>query len=94
MEVSKEKILDLARQIYMDLEPKEVEKLAVDVEKEASDVRVINEADTDNVKQDVSVLNRSNSLRKDEVEGYKNKGELLQNCRDVEDSMFVIPKIV
>ena len=94
MEVSKAKILNLARQIYMDLLPEEVLKLMVDVEKEVEDTKIIDEVDTKDVLPDISVLDKSNSLRKDEVVMYKDKEGLLSNASDVEDSMFVLPKIV
>lgn len=92
--VSEEKILNLAKQIYMGLTEEEVKKLVIDVEKEAESTKIINEVDTNNVKQDVSVLNRSNSLRKDEVEEYGDLDALLANAKKVEDKMFVLPKIV
>jgi aspartyl/glutamyl-tRNA(Asn/Gln) amidotransferase C subunit len=92
--VSEEKILNLAKQIYMGLTDEEVKKLVIDVEKEAESTKIINEVDTSNVKQDVSVLNRSNSLRKDEVEAYEDLDSLLANAKKVEDKMFVLPKIV
>ena len=94
MEISKEKILDLAKQIYMDLGTEEVEKLVVDIEKEVAKAKVIDEVNTDNIKPDISVLNRSNSFRKDEVIEYKDKKGLLANASEVEDDMFVLPKIV
>ena len=94
MKVNEEKVLNLAKQIYMDLSPEEVRKLVSDVEKEVENTKVINEVDITNVKPDVSVLDRNNRLRKDEVVEYKNLEELLSNAKEVEDGMFVLPKIV
>ena len=87
-------VVDLAKQIYMDLEPREIEKLAIDVMQEVANVEIIHEADTDGVKPDVSVLDKVNSLRKDEVVDYADKQLLFQNCEEVENDMFRIPKIV
>ena len=75
-------------------ESKELKKLAVDIMQEVANVKIIHEADTDGVKQDVSVLDGVNSLRKDEVVEYSDKQLLFQNCREVENDMFKIPKIV
>jgi len=94
MGVDEKKVLDLARQIYMSLSKEEAEKLAADIEKEVANTKVIKEIELKNVKKDVSVLDRFNSLRKDEVEEYKNKKGLLANAAGVEDDMFVLPKIV
>ena len=94
MKVDEEKILDLARQIYMGLEETEIKKLIIDVEKEVASVEIINEIDTKDVKPDVSVLDRNNSLRADEVVEYSDLAGLLSNASEVEDNMFVLPKIV
>jgi len=94
MQENEKIIVDLAKQIYMDLESKELKKLAVDIMQEVANVKIIHEADTDGVKQDVSVLDGVNSLRKDEVVEYSDKQLLFQNCREVENDMFKIPKIV
>lgn len=95
MDCSKEKVLDLARQIYMGLEDEEVEKLSKDLEQMVTDIKVIEEADISSIdRQDVSVLNYYNSFRKDEVIEYEDKEALLKNATEVEQSMFKIPKIV
>jgi len=94
MEVNEEKILDLARQIYMGVTPEEVKKLSYDVGQEVTDTKIINEIDTNDIKPDVSVLDRSNSLREDKVLEHGDLESLLSNANEVEDNMFVLPKIV
>ena len=94
MKVSEEKILNLASQLYMGLDEEETKNLAKDVDKIVSDVDIINEVDTKDIKRDVSVLDRRNSLRKDEVNKYSDIEGLLKNGKEVEDNMFVLPKIV
>ena len=94
MEVSEEKISDLARQIYMGLTEEERKRLTIDVGKEVEKTKIINEVDIKDITADVSVLDRSNSLRADEVDEYKDLKGLLKNAADVEGNMFVLPKIV
>jgi len=94
VKVSEEKILNLASQLYMGLDEEETKNLAKDVDKIVSDVDIINEVDTKDIKRDVSVLDRRNSLRKDEVNKYSDIEGLLKNGKEVEDNMFVLPKIV
>jgi len=62
MEVSEEKISDLARQIYMGLTEEERKRLTIDVGKEVEKTKIINEVDIKDITADVSVLDRSNSL--------------------------------
>jgi len=88
------RVANLAKQIYMELEPEEIQQIATDLKQEISNTKIINEIDTSNVDPDVSVLNKCNSLRKDEVIEYENKDGLLSNAKEVKDNMFVIPKIV
>ena len=95
MDTSKEKVLNLAKQIYMELDSEEAEKISKDLEKIVANVNIIQEADISAVeRQDISVLNFYNSFRKDEVVEYKEKEELLKNAKEVEQNMFKIPKIV
>ena len=95
METSKEKIIGLSNQIYMDLSEEETEKLCRDVGQIVEETKILNEVDVSNIKGDVSVLSEQyNSFRKDEVVEYKDKEGLLKNASEVEQGMFKIPKIV
>jgi len=95
MEISKEKILNLSNQIYMGLTEEEVQKLCKDVGQAVKEMQILNEVDISDIKPDISVLdNCYNAFRKDEVVDYEDKEDLLKNAKEVEDSMFKIPKIV
>lgn len=94
MAVSKDKVLSLAKQIYMDLTEEEASKLSADVEELVSETRVLDEVDVSAVIEDVSVLEYHNAFRKDEVIDYKERDMLLQCAKEVESNMFRIPKVV
>ena len=95
MEISKDKILDLSSQIYMDLSEEEVQKLCKDVGQLVDDTQILNEVDVSDIKPDVAVLDGYyNALRKDEVIEYEEKELLFKNASEVEQNMFKIPKIV
>lgn len=90
----KEVILDCAKQIFINLTELEVEEFAAELPQVLKKVEVIDKLNTDNVSEDVSVLEQSNAFRKDEVVEFKDKKLLLQNAAEVEDSMYKIPKVL
>ncbi|MCL2384103.1 MAG: Asp-tRNA(Asn)/Glu-tRNA(Gln) amidotransferase subunit GatC [Oscillospiraceae bacterium] len=95
MEISKERILNLSNQIYVNLTEEEVQKLCKDVGEIAEMMQVLTEVDVSGIKADVAVLEGlHNAFRSDEVVDYEEKEALLQNAKEVEENMFKIPKIV
>ena len=95
MNIGKEKIMNLANQIYLGLTDDEAERLSSDImkiEEECGDILSVN---VDNVIPDVAVLEGcNNAFRKDEVVCYEDAQGLLQSAKEVEDNMYKLPKIV
>ena len=90
----KDIIKDCGRQIFVNLTNEEINEFADELEKVLDKVKTIDKVNTDDVKEDVSVLQQSNAFRKDEVVEFKDKKLLLQNAAEVEDGMYKIPKVL
>lgn len=95
MNIDETKVLDLATQIYLGLTKIETKQLAIELTEIINNMNVLNEIDVTNIKRDIAVLNNKyNSFRKDEVIDYTEKELLLQNLDNVENNMYMIPRIV
>ena len=94
MEIGKEKILNLANQIYLGLDEQDVEKLSKQIGDIVEETKILDEIDVSDIKPDISVLNYNNVFRPDVVEEWEDKQSLLQNAKETHDDMFKIPKIL
>ena len=94
MEVSKEKILNLANQIYLNLDEEDIELLSKEIGSVVTETKILDEVDVSEVKQDVSVLNYHNVFREDVVCEFKDKELLMQNAGETYGNMFKLPKIL
>ena len=94
METEKEKIIDWAKQTFMKLTDAEIDEFATELAQMLAEVDAMEKVNTDNVQEDVSVLEQSNAFRKDEVMEFKDTKLLLQNSPEVEDNMYKIPKVL
>ncbi len=94
MAVSKEEILKIAKLADLNIKEEEIEKYAKNLQDILEFAEIIQNVDTDNVKESVGTLEISNVFRKDEVVEFEDKELLLQNAPEKENNMFKIPKVI
>ncbi len=94
MAVSKEEILKIAKLADLNIKEEEIEKYAKNLQDILEFAEIIQNVDTDNVKESVGTLEISNVFRKDEVIEFEDKESLLQNAPEKENNMFKIPKVI
>ena len=94
MEVSREEILHIAKLANLNLKEEEIEKSAKKLEEILNFAQIINDANTDEIKETTMSNENYNVFRKDEIVEFEDKEALLANAPTKEDGMFQIPKVI
>ena len=94
MEVSREEILHIAKLANLNLKEEEIEKSAKKLEEILNFAQIINDANTDEIKETTMSNENYNVFRKDEIVEFEDKEALLQNAPTKEEGMFQIPKVI
>ena len=94
MTVSREEIIRIAKLADLNIKEEEIEDYAKNLQDILEFAEIINNVDTDNVKESIGTLEISNVMRKDEVKEFEDKEALLQNAPEKERNMFKIPKVI
>ena len=94
MEVSREEILHIAKLANLNLKEEEIEKSAKKLEEILNFAQIINNANTDEIKETIMSNENYNVFRKDEIVEFEDKEALLQNAPTKEEGMFQIPKVI
>ena len=94
MAISKEEIIHIAKLADLNIKEEEIEDYAKNLQDILEFAEIINNVDTENVKESIGTLEISNVMRKDEVKEFEDKEALLQNAPEKENNMFKIPKVI
>lgn len=94
MTISKEEILRIAKLADLNIKEEEIENYAKNLQDILEFAEIINNVNTQNVKESVGTLEISNVFRRDEVKEFEDKNALLQNAPEEENNMFKIPKVI
>lgn len=94
MKVSKEEILHIAKLADLEIKDEEIEKYALNLQDILDFAEVVNNAPVDGLDVTVGANENKNVFRKDEIKVFEDNSALLQNCKEVEQNMFKIPKVI
>ena len=94
MVISKEEILHIAKLADLNIKEEEIEEYAKNLEDILEFANIINNVDTENVKESIGSIDSYNVFRKDEVIEFEDKDALIQNAPEKENNMFKIPKVI
>ena len=94
MTISREEILHIAKLADLNIKEEEIENYAKNLQDILEFAEIIQNIDTENVKETIGTLEVSNVFRKDEVKEFEDKEALLQNAPEEENNMFKIPKVI
>ena len=94
MEVSREEILHIAKLANLNLKEEEIEKSAKKLEEILNFAQIINDANTDEIKETTMSNENYNVFRKDEIKVFEDNEALLANAPSKEQNMFKIPKVI
>ena len=94
MAINKEEIIHIAKLASLNLTEEEIEKYAKDMTDILEFAEIVNNLDTDKIKETVGINGEYNVFRKDEIKPSMDREELLRNAPSHEDGMFRIPKVI
>ena len=94
MKISKEEILHIAKLADLEIKDEEIEKYALNLQDILDFAEVVNNAPVDGLDVTVGANEKKNVFRKDEIKVFEDNNALLQNCKEVEQNMFKIPKVI
>ena len=94
MKVSKEEILHIAKLADLEIKDEEIEKYALNLQDILEFAEIVNNAPVDGLDVTVGANEKKNVFRKDEIKVFEDNSALLQNCKEVEQNMFKIPKVI
>lgn len=94
MKITKEEVLYVANLARLNVDDKDVEKLAAEIGDILSYVDTLEKADTDGVEPTTHAIDLTNAFREDVMHTHPGAEVTLANAPDKEDAMFVVPKVV
>ena len=94
MAISKEEILHISKLACINLTEEEIERYAKDMTEILEFAEIVNNVNTDKIKETIGTNGEYNVFRKDEVKQCLSREELLKNAPSQDDGMFRIPKVI
>ena len=94
MTISRDEIIHIAQLADLNIKEEEINDYAKNLQDILEFAEIINNVDTENIKECVGTLDISNVFRKDEIKEFEDKEALLQNAPESENNMFKIPKVI
>ena len=94
MRVSKEEILHIANLADLEIEEKEIEQYALNLQEILDFADVVNNAPVEGLDITIGANEAKNVFRKDEIKIFEDNQSLLMNSQEVERNMFKIPKVI
>lgn len=94
MNISKEEIKHIANLADLKINEEEIDKSILNLQDILEYANTINNAPIEGLDVTIGAIQKSNVFRKDEVIEFSDKEALLQNCKEVENNMFKIPKVI
>ena len=94
MAISKDEIIHIAKLACLNLTEEEIEKYAQDMTDILEFAEIVNNLNTDEIKETVGINGEYNVFRKDEVKQSLPREELLKNAPSQDEGMFRIPKVI
>ncbi len=94
MAISKDEIIHIAKLACLNLTEEEIEKYAQDMTDILEFAEIVNNLNTDEIKETVGINGEYNVFRKDEVKPSLPREELLKNAPSQDEGMFRIPKVI
>lgn len=94
MEINTELIKKLKKLSNIELSPSEEEKIKKDLNDLLEYLKILDEIDVDEVEEMISPVEFSTSvLRKDKVENFENRKEIINNFPESKDGFLTVPGI-
>ena len=94
MTISKDEIIHIAKLANLNLSEEEIERYAKDMTDILEFADIVNNLNTDKIKETIGINGEYNVFRKDEIKQGISRDKLLKNAPSQDDGMFRIPKVI
>lgn len=94
MAISEEEIIHIAKLASLNLTKEEISRYAKDMTDILEFAEIVNNLNTDDIKETVGINGEYNVFRKDEIKQGISRDKLLKNAPSQDDGMFRIPKVI
>ena len=94
MTISKDEIIHIAKLANLNLSEEEIERYAKDMTDILEFADIVNNLNTDKIKETIGINGEYNVFRKDEIKQGISRDDLLKNAPSQDDGMFRIPKVI
>lgn len=94
MTISKDEIIHIAKLANLNLSEEEIERYAKDMTDILEFADIVNNLNTDEIKETIGINGEYNVFRKDEIKQGISRDKLLKNAPSQDDGMFRIPKVI
>ena len=94
MQVSKEELLHIAKLANLNLKDDELDNYLANLQDILNFANVVNNAPVEGLDITIGANEAKNVFRKDEIKVFEDNSALRQNCKEVEQNMFKIPKVI
>ncbi len=92
--VSKQEILHIAKLANLNLKEEEINTYILHLQDILNFANIVNNAPIDGVDITIGATETVNVFRKDEMKKFDNVQDLLSNAKDIQNNMFMIPKVI
>jgi aspartyl-tRNA(Asn)/glutamyl-tRNA(Gln) amidotransferase subunit C len=94
MTVSKEELLHIANLAQLTLKDEEIDKYLLNLQEILNFANTVNDAPVEDLDITIGANEAKNRFRKDEIKVFEDNELLLSNCKEVEQNMFKLPKVI
>ena len=94
MTVSKQELLHIANLAQLTIKEEEVEEYLLNLQDILNFANIVNNAPVQGLDITIGANEAKNRFRKDEVKIFEDNQALLANCKEVEQNMFKLPKVI
>lgn len=94
MQITKEEVIHIAKLACLNISDEEIENYRNNLQEILDFAKMLDNVNTDGIKETVGTNENYNVLRKDEVIDYGDAEILLKNAPSQDEGMFRIPKVI
>lgn len=94
MKISKEEILHIANLADLEIDEKDIDQYALNLQDILNFANIVNDAPVENLDITIGTNEKKNVFRKDEVKPFEDNESLMENAPEKSQNMFKVPKVL
>ena len=94
MKISKEEILHIANLADLEIDEKDIDQYALNLQDILNFANIVNDAPVENLDITIGTNEKKNVFIKDEVKPFEDNESLMENAPEKSQNMFKVPKVL